>query len=248
MKKEWFATWFDSPFYHILYKYRDGQEASVFMNQLNETLALPESAEVLDLACGKGRHALTLHQLGYRVTGADLSCKSIQEASRCAREGLEFIVHDMRDVIPGKQFQAVFNLFTSFGYFDDRSGNLQVLSAVHTMLEEEGLLVLDFMNAEKVISNLIADEKKEIDGITFHIQRHYDGQHIRKEIRFWGNDEEHFFTERVQALTPQDFYALMDESGFRVLNTYGDFALSPFDSRSSDRFIIIAQKKTCKQF
>jgi len=248
MKNEWFATWFDSPYYHILYKYRDGQEASVFMNQLNEALALPVGAEVLDLACGKGRHSLTLHQLGYRVTGADLSCESIQEACEFAQEGLEFIVHDMRDVIPGRQFQAVFNLFTSFGYFDDRSGNLQVLSAVHTMLEEKGLLILDFMNAEKVISNLVTEELKEIDGIAFHIRRQYDGQHILKEISFSAADEDFFFTERVQALSPNDFHTLMDESGFHVLNTYGDFSLSPFDSRSSDRFIIIAQKKACKQF
>ena len=57
----WFATWFDSPYYHILYKERNYREAQVFMDNLTHYLNLPEGATVLDLACGKGRHAIYLN-------------------------------------------------------------------------------------------------------------------------------------------------------------------------------------------
>ena len=73
---QWFASWFDSPFYHILYKDRDHIEAQQFMDNLTQYLNIPESGKILDLACGKGRHALYLNTLGYQVTGVDLSPNS----------------------------------------------------------------------------------------------------------------------------------------------------------------------------
>ncbi len=64
----WFASWFDTPYYHILYKDRDHAEAQHFMDNLTHYLNLPEDAKILDLACGKGRHSLYVNQLGYDVT------------------------------------------------------------------------------------------------------------------------------------------------------------------------------------
>src|SRR6478736_8592284 len=92
----WFASWFDTPYYHILYKDRDEEEAEFFMDNLVHYLNLPEEAKILDLACGKGRHAFHLNQLGYDVTGADLSENSIAEASKSSNAKLHFTVHDMR--------------------------------------------------------------------------------------------------------------------------------------------------------
>lgn len=70
--QNWFASWFDTPYYHILYKERNYREAQIFMDNLTHYLNLPEKAKVLDLACGKGRHAIYLNQLGFEVIGADL--------------------------------------------------------------------------------------------------------------------------------------------------------------------------------
>ena len=58
-QKEWFASWFDSPYYHLLYQHRDDNEAKQFIGHLTEALDLPQGAKVLDLACGKGRHSIT---------------------------------------------------------------------------------------------------------------------------------------------------------------------------------------------
>ena len=56
MKREWFAEWFDSPYYHTLYKNRDENEARRVLDNLLRALDLPAGARILDLACGKGRH------------------------------------------------------------------------------------------------------------------------------------------------------------------------------------------------
>ena len=241
-KKEWFAEWFDTSYYHILYKNRDFNEAERFIKNLTQFLKIPKEAEVLDLACGKGRHALTLNQLGYKVIGADLSAASIAEATKLANDQLQFLVHDMREIIPNRQFTAVFNLFTSFGYFDDQEANFSVLKSIHDMLHPEGILVIDFMNAKKVIDQLVTDEIKIVDGIEFEITRHYDGNHIFKSIRFTDEGSDFHFTERVQALSKNDFEQLMNRSGFNILHTFGSFDLDPFQEEKSDRLILIAQR------
>ena len=92
----WYASWFDTPYYHILYKDRDYEEAQAFMDNITQYLNLEQGAKVLDLACGKGRHSLYLNKLGYDVTGADLSANSIAEASKYENKTLHFRIHDMR--------------------------------------------------------------------------------------------------------------------------------------------------------
>ena len=69
----WFSSWFDSPYYHILYKERNFREAQIFIDNLTFYLNMDEGSKVLDLACGKGRHSIYLNQLGYDVLGVDLT-------------------------------------------------------------------------------------------------------------------------------------------------------------------------------
>lgn len=241
--KQWFSSWFDTPYYHTLYKNRGEKEAKFFINTLIDHLQLPKDSKVLDLACGKGRHSITLNELGYNVVGADLSANSILEAKKWENERLNFLVHDMREVIPNHSFEAVFNLFTSFGYFDSTAENEMVLHSISRMLNDEGILVIDFFNASKVIRELVADEIKMIDGIEFHIRRNFNGTHIFKYIDFVENGKEFSFMERVQGLNILEFKRLFAQTGFELISTFGDFNLNPFDEEDSNRLIMIAQKK-----
>lgn len=240
--KEWFVDWFDTSYYHTLYKDRNDEEASVFISNLLHFLQLENSAHVLDLACGKGRHSVTLNSLGYSVKGVDLSANSISHAKENENETLQFAVHDMRDILHGEKFKAVFNLFTSFGYFDTICDNECVVQSIHEMLEENGFLIIDFMNAARVIENLVEKETKIVDGITFNLERVYDGEHIFKHIRFEDKETSFHYTERVQALKEQDFKTLLSENKFEIISTFGNFSLEPFDEKTSDRLIIIAKK------
>ncbi|MDX2360101.1 MAG: methyltransferase domain-containing protein [Crocinitomicaceae bacterium] len=243
MENEWFASWFDTSYYHILYKNRDDVEAKKFIHRLVDLLSIPKTKKILDLACGKGRHSVTLNELGYNVLGVDLSKNSIDNAKKSVVDGLDFDVHDMREVIQGKSFGAIFNLFTSFGYFDSTADNNRVLSSIHTMLEPNGILVIDFMNAQRIINSLVESEEKMVDGISFAIKRNYDGTHIFKNIQFSDGGHDYDFTERVQALKAEDFEIMLNANNFEILSTFGDFDLAPYNSETSDRLILVARKQ-----
>jgi 2-polyprenyl-3-methyl-5-hydroxy-6-metoxy-1,4-benzoquinol methylase len=242
-KDEWFKTWFDTSYYHTLYQNRDFTEAERFISKLLQYLKLTEHTNCLDLACGKGRHSVFLNKHGLKVTGVDLSENSIGKAKPFENESLSFDVHDMREVYKEKEYDVVFNLFTSFGYFDDYEDNLKVLNSVHGMLVHGGKLVIDFMNADHVLSHLVKEEVKTMGGIDFHISRSYDGNHIYKDIGFIDQEEEHRFQEKVQAIKKEEFESLLKKAGFEIVDVFGDFSLAPFSKVKSDRLIIIAKKK-----
>ncbi|MFN3639602.1 MAG: class I SAM-dependent methyltransferase [Flavobacterium sp.] len=234
----WYASWFDTPYYHILYKDRDYSEAGIFMDNLTSYLNLPEGAKILDLACGKGRHSVYLNTLGYEVTGADLSVNSIREAMVFENPTLHFEVHDMRNPFEDK-FDAIFNLFTSFGYFENDADNLTTLVAIRDSLTEYGFAVIDFMNVDYVLENLIPEETKEVDGITFNITRYLKDSHIFKEITFSDNGQNFHFTEKVKALRLPDFEEMMEEAGIYLLDVFGDYKLRKFYKNQSERLIMI---------
>jgi SAM-dependent methyltransferase len=238
---EWFSDWFDTSYYHILYKNRDEKEAKFFIENLCDFLAIKPNSSLLDLACGKGRHSITLNELGHKVLGVDLSQNSISIAKQNERRGLHFEVHDMRKIIPGLSFDVIFNLFTSFGYFDSSIENKKVIFSVANMLYEKGIFVIDFLNADKVVANLVSEEEKMIDGIQFLIKRIVEGEHIYKKITVIDKNETKNYVERVQLLRLGDFEKLLSPE-FKILHTFGNFDLQKFDATSSDRLIIIAEK------
>jgi SAM-dependent methyltransferase len=236
--ENWFSTWFDSPYYHILYKNRNEEEAQVFMDNVTHYLNMPENGTILDLACGKGRHSIYLNKLGYQVTGVDLSENSIAVANESSNESLRFKTHDMREPM-NETYDAVFNLFTSFGYFDTYEDNIKTLKAIKDSINEYGFGVIDFFNADFIIENLVAEETKEIDGITFNIKRFVENKKIIKEIRFEDKGETYNFTEKVSAFTLSDFESMMEEAGIFLLEIFGDYKLRKFYKTQSERLIMI---------
>jgi SAM-dependent methyltransferase len=236
--ENWFTSWFDTPYYHILYKERNYREAQIFMDNLTHYLNLPEKAKVLDLACGKGRHSIYLNQLGFDVLGADLSENSITEASKNTNETLHFKVHDMREPFEEK-YDAIFNLFTSFGYFENDEDNLTTLKAIKDSLSEYGFAVIDFMNVPQVLETLVPEETKTVEEIDFHIKRYLKDGHIYKEIDFEDKGQKFHFTEKVKALTLPDFEQLMEEAGIYLLDIFGDYKLKKFHKTESERLIMI---------
>lgn len=239
--REWFAEWFDSEYYHLLYKNRDDIEAEMFMDNLSVFLNIQKNDTILDIPCGKGRHAIYLASKGFKVTGADLSQNSIQIACRSSSPNLDFIVQDMRKPLRYK-YKFVLNLFTSFGYFDSLNENVSVLVSFKDALEKDGFLVLDYLNSKKTIKELVAEEEKVVDGINFKIKRFLDNGVIVKEINFEDKGHDYYFQERVRAYTHHDFINLFELSGLTIVNLFGDYHLSNYIASRSERMIFVLQK------
>ena len=237
-KDNWYASWFNTPYYHLLYKDRGHREAAMFMNSLTNYLNLQKNDSILDLACGRGRHSKYLYKQGFDVTGIDLSEESINYAKQYEKPGLHFDVHDMCLPYP-KQFDVVFNLFTSFGYFEKEEDNLRTIKAIKAELKPNGFGVIDFLNAELAIKNLIPLEKKKVGNIVFYIEKYVEENYIIKNIRFNDDGTDYHYVEKVKALTLKDFEFYFNEAGIKLKSIFGDYQLNDFDKITSERLILI---------
>lgn len=239
---EWFGTWFDSEYYHLLYKDRDYTEAEAFMVKLADYLKPTDDERILDLACGKGRHSIQLNKLGASVEGCDYSLNSINYARKYENARLRFYTHDMRDALPRK-YAVILNLFTSFGYFDTDQEHKQTLQNIYDGLQDGGTFVFDFMNVDYIIKNLVAHEVIDKQGIEFHIKREVVDGKITKYIAFEDEQEQwQYHKEKVAVLDHAKLLSMMTDIGFIALDTFGDYRLSAFDAEKSDRLIMVLRK------
>lgn len=242
MTSNWYADWFDSHYYHILYKNRDEKEAEFFIDNLISHLQIPQKSKLLDVACGKGRHAIYFNKKGMDVVGIDLSTNSINTAKRDTNKMLQFVVHDMRNKFRNNEFDIVTNLFTSFGYFEKYKDEQDTIDAMALSLKKGGKLIIDFMNVKKVMLNLIKSEKKTIDGINFNIIRKIENNNIIKDIKFSDNNIKYHFQEKVKALTLDDMNTFILNAGLKIINIFGNYKLEDFNALKSERLIILCTK------
>ena len=237
---EWFRTWFDSPYYKILYSNRSEEEAALFIDNLLAFIDLPDGSRLLDLACGRGRHSVYLNEKGYNVVGVDLSNNSISDAKKYENPTLHFLTEDMRSFELGVKFDAIFNLFTSFGYFQSQEENKKVLQRIKLHLKNDGHFVMDYFNATKVEKGLIPFETKTIQGVEFNISKKIEDGQIIKTISFEGKERKFEFQEKVQLLKAAEILEMISGQGLKIVRTFGDYFLNEFDETNSDRFIVIA--------
>jgi ubiquinone/menaquinone biosynthesis C-methylase UbiE len=238
----WFENWFDSTYYHILYKNRDEKEAELFIDNLIQHLQILKGSTLIDIACGKGRHATYFNSLGLDVIGLDLSPNSIAVATKKENATLQFAVHDMREVFKKNSFDIATNLFTSFGYFEKVEDEQKAINAMASNLKSEGILIIDFMNVKKVITNLVPKEQKTIDNIVFNITRKVENGHIIKDIEIIEGDKKQYFQEKVKALTLTDYSEFINTAGLKIINIFGNYKLENFNATFSDRLILICKK------
>ena len=248
----WFKNWFNTPYYHILYKDRDFAEAENFISLLVNHLELEKKSKVIDLACGKGRHSIFLYKLGFDVLGLDLSEESFLHNTILAKkykieDQISFQVHDMRDPIFGsilnEKVDAVFNLFTSFGYFEDAEDDEKVFESVAGVLKDGGYFVLDFLNDQFVKNNLVEENTIIKDHITFKISKKIENNHVIKDIRFTDNGEDFHFFEKVKLHTEKEIEYLAEKLNFERVQLFGNYQLDAFDPETSPRCITIFRRK-----
>ena len=231
--------WFDSDYYHILYKHRDYNEARKFIDNIIEYLDLKKGSKILDLACGIGRHSIYLDKIGFKVVGTDKSPNNIKIAKASQNQSLNFLQMEMIDNTNHK-YDGIFNLFTSFGYVN-HDYNLKTVKNIERQLKDNGTVVVDFMNTLFVKNNLVIEETKVINDLSFKIKRRSDGKFIYKEIKF-NDKKDYFFHEKVMDLSLNDFESYLKRYNLRIIKTFGDYNLNDFDVKNSERLIMVIKK------
>jgi len=242
MENCWFVSWFNTKYYHLLYKNRDDAEAHYFIDKVLAKIELPNNAKLLDVACGKGRHAKYFSTKGFEVTGIDLSQESIEYATQFENENLSFFEHDMRLPFRVNYFDTATNLFTSLGYFDNENDNYKAIKSIANSLKKNGLFIIDFFNAKHVAENLITNFETEIEGIKFFINKSIENNCVIKNIVVDDAGTIYKYQEKVQLLTLQHFKNYFNYAGLQLTWQAGDYSLNAFDENDSKRLILCCKK------
>ena len=242
----WYAQWFDRSEYETVYAARNDSDAELMIKCIVDATSLPTGSSVLDVACGRGRHARAFARHGYRVTGIDLSPRAIETARRLARQEqleIEFEEGDMRVAPCTDCFDLVVNLFTSFGYFEKDADHLKSIKAMATAMKEDAWLVQDFMNVDYVVADLVpVDERRE--GALRVVQRRWvDGPRLVKEITLkQAGSPDQVFQESVRLLRLSDFERMYKAVGLVIEHVLGDVQGSEY-SPESPRLIMFARSR-----
>lgn len=239
----WYDDWFQED-YLLLYRHRDDREARDFLDRMIPQLVPMPSGIMLDLACGAGRHSHYLHQTGYPVVGLDLSQPLLKQASGAVSSSqISWIRGDMRQVpLRNRSVSAVFNMFTSFGYFPKDSDDASVLREVLRVLVPGGWFVLDTLNPSYVESNLESTSQRRQGEVDIFEERRIDQRRRRvvKSITLTRDGQKSFFMESVRMYRVEELQQLMQSVGLESKILWGDYQGNSYQEQSP-RIIIVAQ-------
>lgn len=246
-KPEWWANYFDAQYlleYEPLFSLvRDRQEVA----RLIEVLGLPSGARILDVPCGQGRHAHLLAEAGFDVDGLDYSRELLARArKRGTGPNLRYTRGDMR-AMPAKwtgRFDAVLNLFTSFGFFADPADDVRVIGEFARVLRPGGVLAWYGGNRDGVMARFLErDWWQTQDGTLIAQERSFDplsGQLIVQSV-WWGAKSRGSREHRIRLYTPTRLAELCAHAGLIVEGNYDGMRDRPL-RRDSSEMLLIARK------
>lgn len=244
LPSNWFREWFNSPYYHQLYFEHNEKEAALFIQHLIDHLSPPPGAFMLDVACGRGRHARVLASMGFDVTGIDIAPDNIAFASAFQNDHLQFYQHDMRLPFRINYFDYAFNFFTSFGYFRTDREHYNAIRTIAQSLKKNGVFLLDYLNSYYAEQHLIHKSQKEINGVIYYLTKWFDETHFYKKITI--EDEKRKtpleFTERIAKFSLGDFNDMFAFHHLQMQEVFGDYELNKYDLKKSPRLIMVAKR------
>lgn len=212
--------------------------------RLLDVLALPSGARILDCPCGQGRHAHLLAEAGFNVDGLDYSEALLAVArKRGTSKTLRYVQGDMRS-LPSRwsgRFDAVVNLFTSFGFFDSARDDHQVLAQFARVLKPGGVLVWHGGSRDGVMTKFIGrDWWSTADGTMFGQERRFDPLSGFLEITStWrgprGDGER---THRIRLYTASELAERMREVGLVVEQAFDGWSHHPLTRRAGEMLLV----------
>ena len=211
-------------------------------------LRLPPGAHVLDLGCGVGRHAVELARRGYHVTGLDLSPTLLRIArERAERAGIavEWIAADMRAIPYADTFDAVLNLFSSWGYFERDDEDQRVLRSVAAALKPGGRLLLEVSHQPYIARHFEPLGWHEAGGVTVLEQRRLDlmtGRMTSEMTVIYPDGRRRTWPYDLRLYTAPEVTTMLAEAGLTLVEVYGGYDGAPLTLDSS-RLIVVAERR-----
>ena len=241
---DWWASYFDTQYLREYQPLFTAEQDRREVSRLLEVLALPDGARVLDCPCGQGRHAHLLAEAGFDVDGLDYS-EQLLAIARARGEGktLRYLQGDMRR-LPGRwtgRFDAVVNLFTSFGFFLEPADDAKVIREFARVLAPDGVLVWHGGSRDGVMAKFLErDWWVSDDGTMIGHERSFDPlSGVLTVLTTWEGrkgrgEREH----RIRLYTASRLAELCADAGLVVEEAYDSFRDRPLTRRSSEMMLV----------
>jgi D-alanine-D-alanine ligase len=250
VEPDWWRTWF-GPVYLALYDPVLQERTPGEVDAIERLLAIRPPQQILDLACGQGRHSIELARRGYAVTGCDQSRFLLGVArERAAQAGVtvRWVEGDIRQPPPvAGGYDIVVNLFTSFGYFADEADDASVLHAAARLLRPGGRLLIELINGERVIRNFEEREWIPMGEATVLERRRLDREHRRMDVErtIIRAGHEDLTSHSLRLYGGRELAARLREAGFERVDLHGGWDGEPF-SDDSLRVVAVATLPSTK--
>jgi SAM-dependent methyltransferase len=230
----------------LLFNQRRQSLAKEQVNKIEKLLQIDESAQILDLCCGNGRHSLELSERGFDVTGVDRTERYIEAARLQARKRnlkAMFVVDDMRDYRSPDRYDVILNLFGSFGYFEDASDDHKVIENMVDSLRPGGQLLIETMGKETLARDFQARDWDEEGDLLILSEKKITQNWNRVETRWIvirGTERiEHQVS--IRSYSAIELSSLFDTCGFSEVQVYGSLDGTKYD-QEAQRLVVVGRK------
>jgi ubiquinone/menaquinone biosynthesis C-methylase UbiE len=244
----WYVDFFRNDYLNVYGHMFTEERAQKEAGFVARALELKPGDSVLDLCCGQGRHSVQLAKLGLRVTGLDLNRDYVELASAAAKASkvaLETVAADMRAIPFENKFEAIVNMYSSFGYLESEAEDLKVLESAARALKAGGRLLLDMLNREWAVANYIQNDwHSGADGTLYVERRELDLATSRMHVHFIvvepNGRRRESIGHIIRLYTLTEMTRLLERVGLGVKAVFGGFDGEEY-AISTRRMIIVAQ-------
>lgn len=239
---EWFSDWFNED-YLLVYPHRNSDEAQGIIKLYEKYGQELKGKSVLDACCGLGRLSFLLAEKAASLTAFDLSPYFIAEnKKKNSFKNLNFLELDIRDMKWENEFDAIFQIFTSFAYFESEKENLSVFDAIYRSLKKGGYYLFDFFNSHYVQENLNAHSVRKTEGIRIEEKRAIRKGRVEKEIQIFQAGQLRKYSESVALIDAETIRTYLLSLGFQLIQEFGSYNGELFHEENSARFILLLKK------
>ncbi len=246
---DWPVAFFDDDYLRIYRPTFTPERTTAEVDFIQDSLALPSGAAVLDLACGVGRHAIGMAGRGYRVTGVDFNAQYLAigaAEAKTAGVDVTWAAGDMRALAFDGTFDGAYSYFTSFGYYDDED-NEKVLAGIARALKPGGRFLVDVVNRDHILvhPNLRTWAQRE-DGALFMEEVTIDlpGSRVvsRQQLIDPKGGPQVSKEYSLRAYTCAELTSLLRRHGLVVRETWGGPAREPYGTESR-RLVLVSERR-----
>lgn len=246
----WYKDFFEKWYLSI---YLSGSRFKLFYTKkeiafIKKALNLPKNEKILDLCCGHGRHLLPLANMGYQMTGLDLSKKALSILNKEIKNKklkARIIRGDMRKIPFKNEFDAVINMFTAFGYLETDYEDFKVLKSVARALKPGGKFLIDIINRDYILANLQPKSWEKIGKLLILEERIYNFKNHHYTVKVWILDEKgkwHRNTYALRIYSLAEMKKNLSKVGLKIVKIYGDTIGNKKFNKNSKRLVILAIK------